>query len=253
MDLHKTSITGILLRDDLNEEQQPYASFKTAYFLIYLSSFMTDFPETSLTWILLMRQSKWGATTLISWMILIDFHKPSLTGIPLIRQHNERQQPYANFKTAHLVKYIDSFLMDFHKTSITGILLMRWLKWGATTLISWLHFDIFLQAIIERVKYLSFMLIDFFWWDDITEGQKPYANFKTAYFVIYLSSFMTDFHETSLTWMLWMRQSKQRATTLISWLILMDFHKPSLTGILLIRQHNERQQTYANCKNCMIC
>ena len=25
--------------------------------------------------------------------------------------------------------------------------------------------------------------------------QQPYANFKTAYFVIYLSSFMTDFHE----------------------------------------------------------
>ena len=120
--------------DDIAEGQQPYANFKTVYFVIYLSSFMTDFHETSLTWILLMRQSKWGATTLISWLILMDFYKPSLTGIPLIRQHNERQQPYANFKTAHVVKYIGSFLMDFHKTSITGILLMRWLKWGATTL-----------------------------------------------------------------------------------------------------------------------
>ena len=153
MDLYKTSIAGILLRDDLNEEQQPYANFKTAYFVIYLSSFMTDYHETSLIGILLMRQSKWGATTVISWLILMDFYKPSLTGIPLIRQHNERQQPYANFKTAHVVKYIGSFLMDFHKTSITGILLMRWLKWGATSLLSRLHFDIFLQAIIERDSF----------------------------------------------------------------------------------------------------
>ena len=66
------------------------------------------------------------------------------------------------------------------------------------------------------------MLIDFFWWDDITEGQKPYANFKTAYFVKYLSSFMTNFHETSLT------------------------------RIPLIRQHNERQQPYANFKTAHV-
>ena len=160
------------------EGQQPYANFKTVYFVIYLSSFMTDFHETSLTWILLMRQSKWGATTLISWLILMDFYKPSLTGIPLIRQHNERQQPYANFKTAHVVKYIGSFLMDLHKTSITGILLR----------------------------------------DDLNEEQQPYANFKTAYFVIYLSSFMTDFHENSITGNLLMRWSKWGAIILISWL-----------------------------------
>ena len=55
----------------------------------------------------------------------MDIHKPSLTGILLIRQQNERQQPYVNFKTAHVFKYIGSFLTDYHETSLTGILLMR--------------------------------------------------------------------------------------------------------------------------------
>ena len=36
-----------------------------------------------------------------------------------------RATPYANFKTAHFVEYVSSMLMDFHKTSIAGIPLMR--------------------------------------------------------------------------------------------------------------------------------
>ena len=39
-------------------------------------------------------------------------------------------------------------------------------------------------------------------------GNKPYANFKTAHFVKYLSSMLTDFHETSRTEILLMRQLK---------------------------------------------
>ena len=79
---------------------------------------MTDFHETSITWDSFdeMIENE-EQQTLISWLHFdIFFYKPSLKGIPLIRQHNERQQPYANFKTAQFVKYIGSFLMDLHKT-----------------------------------------------------------------------------------------------------------------------------------------
>ena len=38
---------------------------------------------------------------------------------------NEGYHPYANFKTAHFVKYLSSMLTEFHETSIAGILLMR--------------------------------------------------------------------------------------------------------------------------------
>ena len=48
----------------------------------------------------------------------------------------------------------------------------------------------------------------FFWWDDQNEGQKPYANFKTACFVEYLASMLMDFHETSITGILLMSLSK---------------------------------------------
>ena len=51
--------------------------------------------------------------------------------------------------------------------------------------------------------------------------QQPYANFKTAYFVIYLSSFMTDFHENSITGNSFDEMIKMGITLLI----LMDFHK----------------------------
>ena len=37
-------------------------------------------------------------------------------------------QPYANFKTAHFVKYLGSILMDIHKTFITGIVFVTHMK-----------------------------------------------------------------------------------------------------------------------------
>ena len=76
-----------------------------------LSSLWTDFDDTSMSGILLMRQSKWKVKT------------------------------YANFKTAHNVECLSSMLTNFYWTSITGILFMRWSKWGATAtmLISNLH------------------------------------------------------------------------------------------------------------------
>ena len=41
------------------------------------------------------------------------------------------------------------------------------------------------------------------------EGQKPYANFKTACFVKYLGSMLTDFHKTSKTGIFsWDRQNE---------------------------------------------
>ena len=57
------------------------------------------------------------------------------------------------------------------------------------------------------VNYLGSMLTDFhktskteiFWWDVQNEGPKPYANFKTACFVKYLGSMITDLHETFIT------------------------------------------------------
>ena len=44
--------------------------------------------------------------------------------------------------------------------------------------------------------------------DDQNEGQQPYANFKTVLFGKYLSSMLMDFHETSITGILLMRQLK---------------------------------------------
>ena len=38
---------------------------------------------------------------------------------------NEGKQLYANFKTAHFVKYRSSMVTDIYETSINGILLMR--------------------------------------------------------------------------------------------------------------------------------
>ena len=58
MDFHHTSITGILLMRQSKWGLQPYANFKTAYFIEYCSSMLMDFHETSITGILLMRLSK---------------------------------------------------------------------------------------------------------------------------------------------------------------------------------------------------
>ena len=38
------------------------------------------------------------------------------------------QHPYANFKTAHFVKYLSYMLTDFHEISITGIFLDEMIK-----------------------------------------------------------------------------------------------------------------------------
>ena len=89
---------GFIWWDDWNEGQQPYASFKTAHFVKYLNTMLTDFHDTSITGVLLMRWSKWGATH------------------------------YANFKTAHFVEYLGTMLIDCLETSITGIFLWDYKK-----------------------------------------------------------------------------------------------------------------------------
>ena len=73
-------------------------------------------------------------------------------------------------------------LIDFHKTS--KILLDKMIR-------DFLHFWL-------RSK----------WGEIIIEMKGNYANFKTACFVKYLGSMLTDFHETSITGILLMRLSK---------------------------------------------
>ena len=97
--------------------QQCYSNFKAACFVKYLSSMLTDFHKTSITGILVMRWSKWGATAL------------------------------CYFKTAHFVKYLCSMLMDFYETSITGILFIGLSKisciWKTFCIILYFLYSIF--------------------------------------------------------------------------------------------------------------
>ena len=69
---------------------KPYANFKTAHFVTYLSSMLTDFHDTSITE--------------FSFDEAIE-----MCG-----------KPYANFKTAHFVTYLSPMLTDFHDISTTG-------------------------------------------------------------------------------------------------------------------------------------
>ena len=61
--------------------------------------------------------------------------------------------------------------------------------------------------------FMTFLYQGCFWWDDQNEGWQPYANFKTACFVEYLSSMLINFHETSTTGILLMRQLKWVVTS----------------------------------------
>ena len=61
--------------------------------------------------------------------MLMDFLETSITGILLIRQSNEGQQPYANFKTAHFVKisqlHVDGFSQDFYNRGFDETIKMK--------------------------------------------------------------------------------------------------------------------------------
>ena len=71
----------------------------------------------------------------------------------------------------------------------------------------WLSLKYALMVLLKQYEKLS--VCDekegFCWQDDQNEGQQPYASCKTICFVKYLGSFLTDFHETSITGILLMR------------------------------------------------
>ena len=114
-----------------------------------------------------------------------------------MRQSKWGKHPYANFISAHFVKYLDSMLMDFHETSITGILLMRWSQWGVQPNANFktAHFAKYLSSMSMDFHETSIPRIPLMKWSNW--GLTTYANFKTAQFVKYFSSMLMDFHETS--------------------------------------------------------
>ena len=96
----------------------------------------------------------------------------------------------------------------------TRVLSPRWSKWGVRTAmltsklyfllnISWLHVDGFSWNFYSRDSFDQ----------TIKMRDQPYAKFKTACFVNYLVSLLTDVHETSKTGILLMRWLKWRVTS----------------------------------------
>ena len=62
--------------DNWNEGQYSYVNFKTAHFVTYFSSTLTNLHQTSISGILLIRQLIWGATVLClleNWMLCYIF------------------------------------------------------------------------------------------------------------------------------------------------------------------------------------
>ena len=145
--------------------QWPYANFKIAHFIKYLGSMLTDFHDTSITGLLLMRQLKWG------------------------------HQPYANFKTAHFDKYlgfhVDRFWWHFYNRGF-----FQWDDWNegnSPILTSKLHI---LINISDPCWWIFTRLLwqGFFWWDDWNKGNSPMLTSKLHILIKYLRSMLMDFH-----------------------------------------------------------
>ena len=145
----------------------------------------------------------------------MDFHKTSITGILLMRQIKMTgNRPMLTAKL-HVLLNISApcwqiFTRLLYKNYLDETIEMR----GNNPMLTWKLY-VFLNILAPCWQIFTRLLEKrFFWWDNQSKGQQPYANIKTAPFVEYLGSMLTDFHETSITGIPLMRWSKWGVTAL---------------------------------------
>ena len=100
---------------------------------------------------------------------------------------------------------VDGFSWDLYKRDYLDD--MMEMRGNNPMLTSKLHVLLNILALCWHI-FTRLLKQGFFCWDNQNEGQKPYANFKTAHFVEYLSSMLMDFHKTSIMGILLIRLLK---------------------------------------------